>query len=205
MIARKLQSPVDTYREGEAELAKRRFGDFIAQAWPVVEPACALISAWHVDAMAEHLQAVSEGQIKHLLINVPPGHAKSLIVSGLWPAWEWIRNEKGAQRRGLFASYNDGLATRDSVRCRTLIDSPWYRDTFCPDWTLSGEQNEKNYFVNTKSGFRISLSVGGRGTGFRGDTIVVDDPLNASDQYSEAARREAIFWWDMVMSSRLNN
>ena len=52
---------------------------------------------------------------------------------------------------------------------------------------------------------RISLSVGGRGTGFRGDTIVVDDPLNASDQYSEAARGEAVFWWDMVMSSRLNN
>ena len=205
MIRRKIQNPINTYREVEAELAKRKFRDFIEQAWHVVEPARALISAWHVDAIAEHLQAISEGQIKHLLINVPPGHAKSLIVSVLWPAWEWIRNEKGAQRRGLFASYNDGLATRDSVRCRTLIDSPWYRDTFCPDWTLSGEQNEKNYFVNTKSGFRISLSVGGRGTGFRGDAVIVDDPLNATDQYSESVRRASILWWGQSMSSRLND
>src|ERR1039457_3634908 len=205
MIRRKIQNPDNTYREAGAELAKRKFRDFIEQAWAVVEPARALISAWHVDAMAEHLQAISEGQIKHLLINVPPGHGKSLIVSVLWPAWQWIRNENGAQWRGLFASYNGGLATRDSVRCRTLMESPWYRDTFRPTWRLSSEQNAKSYFENTNSGFRISLSVGGRGTGFRGDAIVVYDPLNASDQYSETARRESVFWWDQVMSSRLNN
>src|ERR1019366_3876920 len=204
MIRRKIQNPINTYREVEAELAKRKFRDFIEQAWHVVEPARALISAWHVDAIAEHLQAISEGQIKHLLINVPPGHGKSLIVSVLWPAWQWIRNENGAQWRGLFASYNGGLATRGSGGCRTLMESPWYRDGFSPAWRLSSEQNA-SYFENTNSGFRISLSVGGCGTGFRGDAIVVDDPLNASDQYSETARRESVFWWDQVMSSRLNN
>jgi phage terminase large subunit-like protein len=86
-----------------------------------------------------------------------------------------------------------------------LIESSWYRETFQPAWKLSDDQNEKDYFENTKSGFRISLSVGGRGTGFRGDAIVVDDPLNASDQYSEPARRASIFWFDTVMSSRLND
>jgi hypothetical protein len=70
---------------------------------------------------------------------------------------------------------------------------------------MSTEQNEKNYFANTESGFRISLSVGGRGTGFRGDAIVVDDPPNASDQYSESARREVLCRWNEVMSSRLND
>jgi predicted phage terminase large subunit-like protein len=205
MRARGIHCPGNTFREVDAELARRCFRDFIRQGWHVVEPGRPFISAWHVDAIADHLQAISEGQIKNLLINVPPGHGKSLIVSVLWSAWQWIRREEGGCWRGLFASYDHGLAMRDSVRCRSLFESPWYRETFRPSWKLSGDQNEKGYFENTKSGFRISLSVGGRGTGFRGDAIVVDDPLNASDQYSESVRREVSFWWDQAMSSRLNN
>jgi hypothetical protein len=127
-----IHDPAGTYRHVEAELARRCFRDFIRLAWHVVEPARDLIPAWHVDAIAEHLQAVSEGRITNLLINVPPGHGKSLIVSVLFPAWQWIRSEQGAQWRGLFASYNSGLATRDSVRCRALLESPWYRGTFRP-------------------------------------------------------------------------
>src|ERR1035441_1455474 len=138
MIRRKIQNPINTYREVEAELAKRKFRDFIEQAWHVVEPARAFIGAWHVDAIAEHLQAISEGRIKNLLINIPPGHAKSLVVSVLWPAWQWIRTEQGAQWRGLFASYDGGLTTRDSVRCRALMESQWYRETFRPAWKLAG-------------------------------------------------------------------
>src|ERR1019366_7095430 len=180
MMAGRIRDLLNTYSQVKAELARRSLREFIRQAWHVVEPARALIPAWHVDAIAGHLQAISEGRIRNLLVNVPPGHAKSLIVSVLWPAWQWIRIEEGAQWRGLFASYDGGLATRDSVRCRALMESQWYRETFRPAWKLAGDQNEKAYFQNTKSGFRISLSVGGRGTGFRGDAIVVDDPLNAS-------------------------
>src|ERR1039457_2337570 len=146
MIRRKIQNPDNTYREAGAELAKRKFRDFIEQAWAVVEPARALISAWHVEAIAEHLQAISEGQIKRLLINVPPGHAKSLIVSVLWPAWMWIRNREGAQWRGLFASYAEALAMRDSVRCRDLMRSQWYRETYQPTWRFAKDQDEKGMF-----------------------------------------------------------
>ncbi len=205
MRARKIHDAAGKYRHVEAELARRFFRDFIRQAWHVVEPARPLISAWHVDAIAEHLQAVSDGRIRNLLINVPPGHGKSLIVSVLWPAWQWVGTEQGAQWRGLFASYNIGLAVRDSVRCRELMESPWYRGTFRPAWKLKSDQNEKHYFENSRSGFRLSLSVGGAGTGYRGDAIIVDDPLNASDQYSASARRAPIVWWDQVMSSRLND
>ena len=205
MTKRKIRDPLNTYRQAQAELARRSFSYFVKLFWPVVEPARPLITAWHVDAITDHLQAVSEGRIKNLLINVPPGHAKSLIVSVLWLAWQWIRTDNGAQWRGLFASYDAGLAIRDSMRCRRLVESELYRKTFRPTWNLSSEQNAKDYFENTQSGSRISLSVGGRGTGFRGDAIVVDDPLNASDQYSEHVRREVTFWFDVTMSSRLND
>jgi predicted phage terminase large subunit-like protein len=97
------------------------------------------------------------------------------------------------------------LALRDSVKCRALIESDWYRATFAPKWTLAADQNAKGSYKNTEEGFRLSLSVGGQGTGFRGNAVTVDDPLNAKDQHSELARKECIFWWDNVMSSRLND
>src|SRR3984957_3379708 len=82
MSARKMRDPVETYREVKAELARRRFRDFIRQFWRVVEPARPLISSWHVDAIADHLQAISEGQIKNLLINVPPASQSRNVTPG---------------------------------------------------------------------------------------------------------------------------
>ena len=189
-------------RYADGLLCRKSFKNFIVKAWPTVEPARMFLPSWHVDAIADHLQAVSEGKIRNLLINVPPGHAKSLIVSVLWPAWEWLGNP---QWRSVFASYAADLAIRDSVRCRALLDSNWYQDTFSPPWKLSGDQNVKSWFENTEKGSRLSLGVGGKATGFRADCLICDDPLNARDQYSTAALDEAVFWWDQVMSSRLND
>ena len=74
----------------ERELAERRFYEFVLQAWHVVEPATPFIAGFHIDAIIEHLEAVSRGQIRNLLINVPPRHMKSSLVSVFWPAWEWL-------------------------------------------------------------------------------------------------------------------
>ena len=189
-------------RFSDSQRAIKSFRQFIEIAWPTVEPARTFLPNWHMDAMGDHLQAVSEGKIKKLLINVPPGHAKSLIVSVLWPAWQWIGSP---QWRAIFSSYSDELSMRDSVRCRALVESPWYRNSFTPKWKLSTEQNVKSWYENTEKGFRLSLSVGGMATGFRGDCLVVDDPLNAKKQNSDIALQEVVFWWDQVMSSRLND
>jgi predicted phage terminase large subunit-like protein len=189
--------------EVRAALATRRLAHFARQAWEVVEPGTPLRWNWHLDAIAEHLEAVSDGRIKRLIINVPPGHMKSLMVSVFWPAWVWARRPEW---RALFASYASDLAIRDSVKCRSLIESDWYQDSFVQkEWSLAGDQNVKSYYVNSETGFRISLSVGGKTTGFRGDAIVIDDPLNALDAYSKAARDEAIRWWDQAMSNRLSD
>lgn len=188
--------------EVDAELARRFFGDFVRQAWDVVEPAAPLIWGRHMDALCDHLQAVAEGRIRNLLINIPPGHSKSLVVAVLWPAWMWVRRPEW---RGLFSSYAGDLAIRDSVKCRALVESDWYRGAFMEGWELSSDQNVKSYFQNTRMGFRASLSVGGKTTGFRGDAVVVDDPLNAIDAHSKAARDEACRWWDQAMGNRLND
>jgi predicted phage terminase large subunit-like protein len=189
-------------QEAQAELARRSLMEFIRQAWHVVEPGTPYIHGWHVEAIAEHLEAVTNGQIRNLLVNIPPGHLKSLLISVFWPAWQWLRRPEW---RGLFSSYSIDLSLRDSVRCRSIIESDWYKKTFEPEWSLSSDQNVKSYFQNTRMGFRLSLSVGGKATGFRGDAVIVDDPLNVIDQHSKVAREEAIFWWNNAMSSRLND
>ncbi|MDR3639517.1 MAG: phage terminase large subunit [Isosphaeraceae bacterium] len=185
-----------------AEKARRSLAEFVQQAWPVVEPGTPLVWNWHIDAICLHLEGVTSGRIRRLIINVPPGHMKSLLVSVFWPAWEWVNRP---ETRNLFSSYALELATRDSVRCRDLLASAWYRETFTPSWNFKNDQNIKTYFENDATGFRVSLSVGSKATGFRGDKVVVDDPLNAKDQYSELARQECLRWWDGVMSSRLND
>ena len=108
----------------EREHATRSFHEFVRQAWHVIEPSTPFVPGWHIDAIIDHLEAVSYGHIRNLLINVPPRHMKSLLVSVLWPAWEWTR---WPERRWLFSSYAATLSIRDSVKCRRLIESPWYR------------------------------------------------------------------------------
>jgi predicted phage terminase large subunit-like protein len=189
-------------RSIDNELGRRRLRNFIPLGWEVVEPSRPFVPNWHIDAIADHLQAVSEGQLRRLLITVPPGHGKSLIVSVMLPAYQWLRKPGF---RGIFTSYDTDLAMRDSVRCRALLASEWYQETFRPEWRFSGDQNEKSWFENDQKGFRMALGVGGKGTGFRGDCLVVDDPLNAKKQHSEPALNEVIFWFDQVMSSRLND
>ena len=110
--------------EIDARMAARSLREFVRQAWAVVEPSTPFVPGWHIDAIIEHLEAVTRGQIRNLLINVPPRHMKSLLVSVFWPAWEWIR---WPERRWLYSSYAASLSIRDSVKCRRLIESPWYQ------------------------------------------------------------------------------
>ena len=129
--------------EIDAELAGRSLGEFVRQAWAVVEPSTPFVSGWHIDAIVEHLEAVTRGQIRNLLINVPPRHMKSLLVSVFWPAWEWIRLP---ERRWLFSSYGAQLSIRDSVKCRRLIESPWYVQRWRDRFALTSDQNTKGRF-----------------------------------------------------------
>src|ERR1700761_2278193 len=90
---------------------------FVSQAWPILEPTTPFVPGNHLTAICEHLEAVTNGQIQALLINIPPRHMKSLAVSVFWPVWEWILHP---ERRWLYSSYALSLATRDSVKCRRL-------------------------------------------------------------------------------------
>ncbi|MGI8422986.1 MAG: phage terminase large subunit [Chloroflexota bacterium] len=185
-----------------AEKAWRRLGEFVRQAWHVVEPATPFVANWHLDVIAEHLEAVTRGELRHLLINIPPRHMKSLSVSVFWPCWEWLT---WPERRWLFSSYALSLSVRDSLKCRRLIESPWYQRNWAHVFQLTSDQNAKLRFDNSATGYRIATSVDGGNTGEGGDRIVVDDPHNVREAESDIVREGVLTWWDEVMPSRLND
>ena len=176
--------------------------------WPWIDPA-PFKDNWHIGCIAEHLEAVNLGQIRRLLINIPPRHMKSLSVSVAWPAWSWLRKEDGPlcgpSVQFLFASYAQSLSTRDSVKCRRLIDSPVYQRRWGDRFRLTSDQNTKTRFENDKGGYRLATSVDGSLTGEGGGILVIDDPHNVRDKESEIVRQTTLDWWDESMSNRLND
>jgi predicted phage terminase large subunit-like protein len=171
------------------------------QAWPVLEPSTELVDGLHIDAICSHLQAVTEGRISHLIINVPPGHAKSLLTCVFWPAWVWINHP---ETRWLFSTYREPLAIRDSLRCRRLIESEWYQHQWGDRFQLRDDQNQKQRFENDRTGYRIVVPMSA-GTGERGDYVVVDDPHSVDQAASDAERTTAVEWFNGSMSTRLND
>lgn len=173
---------------------------FIREAWHVVEPNSTYIHGWHLDAIAEHLEAITDGRINRLLINVPPGTMKSLLTSVLWPAWEW--GPKGRPSlRYLTSSYTEKYVKRDSRRMRDLVQSDWYRSLW-PEVELvrAGEAS----FSNTKTGFREGVPFASL-TGGRGDRVIIDDPHSTETAESEAERLNTTRIFRESVPTRLND
>lgn len=182
----------------EGELCRRALRRFVRQVWRTIEPASPFIDGWHIDAICEHLEAVTAGSIRDLLINVPPGTGKSLLVSVLWPAWEWATSPS---LRFFAASYGGGLSVRDQLKCRDVVQSPWYELAY-PAVRLRRDQNQKIRMDTTAKGWRIATSVGGVGTGEHPDRIIIDDPHNTKQAESDAERQTALDWYDRTVASR---
>jgi len=185
-----------------AERMRRSLYEFAKGAWHVVEPSTPFISGWHLEAICEHLEAVTRGDIRNLLVNMPPRHAKSLMISTFWPMWVWCTLP---QYKWLCASYALSLSIRDNRKCRVLIESDWYRQRWGDVFYLSRDQNMKMRFENNAKGYRLAISTESAATGEGADSIIVDDPHNVRDARSEAKSTDTRLWWTGTMQSRLND
>jgi predicted phage terminase large subunit-like protein len=168
----------------------------------VVEPGNPLIDGWVLHAICDHLQAVSEGKITRLLINVPPGMSKSTLLNVMWPAYEW--GPLGfTHYRYICAAHSQTLSIRDSTRMRRLVESEWYKARW-PSVILTSDQNAKTKFENTDTGFREALAASGI-TGARADRVLVDDPLSVTDAQSEQILTTIEEWFLEAVPLRLVN
>jgi predicted phage terminase large subunit-like protein len=178
--------------ELDKERAAKSLAEFVKQAWHVIEPGAPYVHGWHIDAICQHLEACTSGEILRLVINVPPGCMKSLILNVFWPAWEWGPKNM-PHLRGLGVSHKQELAMRDNIKLRRLIASKWYQARY-PHLVLTRDQNSKKKFENTKFGFNEIMAFGSI-TGSRGDRVRIDDPLSVEDAQSKIilATREFLF------------
>lgn len=195
--------------ELEKAVAKKSLAEFVKMAWHVLEPNIVrkgvLVPSykhgWHLDAVAAHLEAVTDGELTRLLINVPPGTMKSLMTNVFWPAWEWGPRGLGSMRF-IGASHEEGLATRDNVKMRRLVESDWFQERW--PLPLMDDQNQKTYFENDKTGFRQACAVKSM-TGRRGDRVVWDDPHSVEAALSKPHRDTALRVFQETLPTRLND
>lgn len=184
----------------ESLLGQKSLKRFIQYVWPLIEPS-PFIDGMPIDAMVEHLEAVTQGEIKRLIINIPPRHTKSTILV-IWRVWSWLHNPA---ERILGASYSLALSIRDNMRVRRIVEDPWFSTRFSHLFSLASDQNVKGYFENNKQGYQMALSVDGGTTGQGGSILVLDDAHNADEAHSEADRTRAVSWFREVWTNRLNN
>ncbi len=180
------QSSQDQSLEASKERCKT-FAGFVREAWHIVEPIMPLVWGWHIDAICNHLEAVTRGDITRLLINIPPGTMKSLLVSVLWPAWEW--GPAGMPGLRYFTtSYVIDLAIRDSRKMRDLVASEWFQERWGDQCGM--ERFGEASFSNTSGGWREAMAFTSL-TGGRGDRLVIDDPHSVTTAES-VVQREAV-------------
>lgn len=192
---------------------------FCQQFFWVNDPGTELEWAWFHTVICKELEWVTSefeaGRRARLVICIPPGCMKSMIVSVLWPCWWWLR---APERRFLTLANKDDLAKRDSNRMRNVLGTDWYQRIvehlhemgIGKEWNLSKHQRAVTNFVNSAMGGRQTFSMTAGITGFRGDVRVVDDPHQVADvmgtpEQIAAALNKAHRYCDVVLPSRCND
>lgn len=184
--------------------------EFYKAAWPVIDPA-PYQHNWHLEAIADHLEAVARGQIRKLCINLPPRHSKTMICSVAFNAWVWAQEPDeryplmGPGARFMCLSYGDNLAMDNSVLTRRLIQSDWYQARWGHRVKPMADQDAKNKFDTSAGGARISGSfqgtVTGRGAGIR----VYDDPHKMDEVESKKTREKVLRVYETTLRSRITD
>lgn len=209
----KLSRPVDragTLKAIEKRKCEMSLAEFVKAAWHIIEPGQPYVHGWHIDFICAHLEAITDGVLNdddtfynRLLVNIPPGTMKSLLIGVFWPAWEWgPRNMP--HMRYVCASHSLDLAIRDSLRMRRLVTDSWYQEHWGDRVKITGDQNAKAKFETTATGFRQACAFTGI-TGYRGDRVIVDDPHSVDDANSDAKRETVTNLFKEAVTSRLNN
>ena len=211
-----IDNPIAVIRE----LNNRSFYHFLEYFWPVVS-AHTFQSNWHIKYICEELMKVAErvgtgqSRLYDLVINVPPGSTKTICTSIMFPVWCWT---KWYQMRFITASYSGALSLESAEYCRELVRSSAFQQIY-PEIEIKDDKDTKSNFRVVKKvvsfynrkpeilsgGSRYSTSVGGTLTGFHGDILIVDDPLNPSQAASDIELANANRWCEQTLSTRKTN
>jgi len=180
-------------------ILRRTFDAFLHRVVMTLNPGIRYLSNWHHSAIAFQLERVRRGEVKRLIINMPPRHLKSQIVSVAFPAYllglePW--------HRIICVSYGNELSSKHHNDFRSIVASSWYRRAF-PEMHVSRSLGEE--VTTSAAGFRRATSVYGSLTGFGGNIFIIDDPQKPIDAQSELQRDRLNHWVSNTLVSRLDN
>jgi predicted phage terminase large subunit-like protein len=181
----------------QAELCRRSFLEFVRRFWPVVT-GLPLVENGATKALVSALQDVADGKVTRLLVALPPGTGKSTVLA-LYAAWRLARKPEW---RSIHASHSFEIARTESLRVRRLIESDAYKAFF--PMQLRDDESTAAHWATTKDGRYIAVGTDGALTGRRAHESVLDDPLNAPDRFSKAARDTLWAWFQEALSTRLD-
>lgn len=182
---------------------------FLREAWPTFDPS-PFVGGWHLEAISEHLEAVTAGQIRKLLINVRPRSGKTGLVAVAWPTWTWAlmrradRPLQGAGVRFLCGSYGANKAQEDGVTARRLIGSEWYQNLWGDRCVISKYRDNQERYDTTAGGSRINTGIP-ESLGKGGMIRLLDDPHKTSEVESEVTRGNVIRGYKEIWSTRSND
>lgn len=181
-------------------LCRQKLDAFITKAFTVIHPGTALEYNWHIGCIADHLEGVWAGDIRKIIINIPPRTLKTFTASVCFPAWGLGRNPSS---KFMLTSFKFDLAKRMTRQTKGIIESPWYKRLF-DSMRISAEQNEKHFFETTQRGHYYSAAMSSV-TGEGADIVICDDPLAPDEAASTVQRQNAIETIRGTLFSRFNN
>ena len=188
--------------ELEKRACEKSLAQFVKCAWHIIEPGTPLLWNWHINTVCGYLEAFHKHQLpdRRLIINIPPGTLKSILVSVMYPAWVWCTEP---ENRFLSFANEQGLSIRDALRMKQIVTSEWYQEK----WLISmqADQNEKTLFANDERGFRQSQGITASNTGKRGDVVIMDDLIDAKHAFSDVIRQSINDTFDQTITSRIND
>lgn len=185
-----------------ASVVRESFYEFVKEFWSIVAGEV-FIDNWHIKYICDELQEAAERvfrnepKVHDIIINVPPGSSKSTVASQLFPAWVWTRMPSA---KFICASYAHQVALKDSLKTRDVVRCELYRRCF--KIHLREDENTKGLFTNTKTGWRLSVGVGGLVTGYHGHFLIVDDPINPEEAMSELELKSVNRWMRTTLPTR---
>lgn len=192
-------------RREEKKRCEESYEQFVKSAWSVLEPDTNVIWNWHMTYLCTVIQRAlervsrKEKRVKHLLVNIPPSSAKSMLFTRMPNAWAWI---KWPWMRFLSSSYAGDLSLEHSSDTRSIIRSEWFQNYWGDQFVLSEDQDSKSFFKTDRGGRRQTTSTGAKVTGRHAHIIAVDDPLSAEEAESPAAIDKHLRYYKRTLSSR---
>lgn len=154
---------------------------------------------WHHRIIANALERVERGELKRLMIFVPPRHGKSQLATINYPSWYLGRNP---DKEVITASYSGELAQDFGSKTRALVDDPYYQMIF--DTRLKADEKSRAKWLTNKKGSYTSVGVGGAITGRGADLLIIDDPLkNREEADSQTIRDKVWDWYTSTAYTRL--